>query len=126
MEDAGISAPADASDHTPPVTIAAPADHGPEPSHEAYAHAEAGDAEVDEAEANDDEADDGDTDDGDMVGPDDATLEAGDEHESEDGGEDSLVPGFAALGLSEPILRAVAEMGYVTPTPVQERRSRSC
>jgi superfamily II DNA/RNA helicase len=27
--------------------------------------------------------------------------------------------GFEALGLSEPILRAVAEMGYVTPTPVQ-------
>jgi superfamily II DNA/RNA helicase len=27
--------------------------------------------------------------------------------------------GFAELGLSEPILRAVAEMGYVTPTPVQ-------
>ncbi|MBV9538527.1 MAG: DEAD/DEAH box helicase, partial [Acidisphaera sp.] len=31
-----------------------------------------------------------------------------------------IVSGFAALGLSEPILRAVAEMGYVTPTPVQE------
>jgi superfamily II DNA/RNA helicase len=29
--------------------------------------------------------------------------------------------GFAALGLSEPILRAVAEMGYVTPTPIQEQ-----
>ena len=27
--------------------------------------------------------------------------------------------GFEELGLSEPILRAVAEMGYVTPTPVQ-------
>jgi superfamily II DNA/RNA helicase len=27
--------------------------------------------------------------------------------------------GFEALGLSEPILRAVAEMGYITPTPVQ-------
>jgi superfamily II DNA/RNA helicase len=27
--------------------------------------------------------------------------------------------GFAALGLSEPILRAVAEMGYLTPTPIQ-------
>ncbi len=26
---------------------------------------------------------------------------------------------FAALGLSEPILRAVAEMGYATPTPIQ-------
>ena len=27
--------------------------------------------------------------------------------------------GFAALGLSEPILRAIAEMGYLTPTPIQ-------
>ena len=27
--------------------------------------------------------------------------------------------GFAELGLSEPILRAVAEAGYVQPTPVQ-------
>ncbi len=33
--------------------------------------------------------------------------------------EDAEPTGFAALGLSEPILRAVAEMGYVTPTPVQ-------
>ncbi|HEX3348696.1 MAG TPA: DEAD/DEAH box helicase [Acetobacteraceae bacterium] len=31
-----------------------------------------------------------------------------------------VVSGFAALGLSDPILRAVVEMGYVTPTPVQE------
>jgi superfamily II DNA/RNA helicase len=27
--------------------------------------------------------------------------------------------GFAALGLSEPVLRAVAEMGYTQPTPIQ-------
>ncbi len=27
--------------------------------------------------------------------------------------------GFAELGLSEPILRAIAEMGYVSPTPIQ-------
>jgi superfamily II DNA/RNA helicase len=31
------------------------------------------------------------------------------------------VKGFAALGLSEPILRAVAEAGYIAPTPVQEQ-----
>ncbi len=30
-------------------------------------------------------------------------------------------PGFAALGLSEPILRAIAEKGYVNPTPIQEQ-----
>jgi superfamily II DNA/RNA helicase len=29
-------------------------------------------------------------------------------------------PGFEALGLSEPILRAVAEKGYLIPTPIQE------
>ena len=29
--------------------------------------------------------------------------------------------GFADLGLSEPILRAIAEMGYVAPTPIQEQ-----
>jgi superfamily II DNA/RNA helicase len=29
--------------------------------------------------------------------------------------------GFAELGLSEPILRAIAEMGYVAPTPIQEQ-----
>jgi superfamily II DNA/RNA helicase len=28
-------------------------------------------------------------------------------------------PGFAELGLSEPVLRAVAEMGYTQPTPIQ-------
>ena len=31
------------------------------------------------------------------------------------------VPAFAALGLSLPLLRAVASEGYETPTPVQER-----
>ncbi len=29
------------------------------------------------------------------------------------------VPAFAALGLSAPILKAIAEMGYTTPSPVQ-------
>ncbi len=33
----------------------------------------------------------------------------------------ALASGFAALGLSEPVLRAVAEMGYVNPTPIQEQ-----
>jgi superfamily II DNA/RNA helicase len=34
---------------------------------------------------------------------------------------DSHVSGFAALGLSEPILRAVREKGYHTPTPIQQQ-----
>jgi superfamily II DNA/RNA helicase len=35
--------------------------------------------------------------------------------------EEAPVNGFEALGLSEPILRAIAEMGYLTPTPIQEQ-----
>ncbi len=37
--------------------------------------------------------------------------------------EDAIDPpsGFATLGLSEPVLRAIAEMGYRTPTPIQEQ-----
>ncbi len=31
------------------------------------------------------------------------------------------VPGFDTLGLGEPILRALLEAGYVTPTPIQEQ-----
>lgn len=30
-------------------------------------------------------------------------------------------PGFATLGLSEPVARAIAEMGFETPTPIQAR-----
>ncbi len=35
--------------------------------------------------------------------------------------DETPVNGFEALGLSEPILRAIAEMGYLTPTPIQEQ-----
>jgi superfamily II DNA/RNA helicase len=46
--------------------------------------------------------------------------------EEEDAAEDGEEPAaprvtFADLGLSEPVLRAVAEAGYVTPTPIQEQ-----
>jgi superfamily II DNA/RNA helicase len=34
---------------------------------------------------------------------------------------DPVVFGFAELGLSEPILRAVHEIGYLTPTPIQQQ-----
>ena len=49
--------------------------------------------------------------------------ETGDGHDSESETDEPAEPenGFAALGLSEPILRAVAEMGYLTPTPIQEQ-----
>jgi superfamily II DNA/RNA helicase len=33
---------------------------------------------------------------------------------------------FADLGLSEPILRAVGESGYLYPTPIQEAAIPSC
>jgi superfamily II DNA/RNA helicase len=43
---------------------------------------------------------------------------------SEDDEDEASPPaenGFAALGLSPPILQAIAEMGYLTPTPIQEQ-----
>ncbi len=47
-----------------------------------------------------------------------------DGHNADDRHDDESEPdeprnGFADLGLSEPILKAVAEMGYLIPTPVQ-------
>ena len=35
--------------------------------------------------------------------------------------EETPRPLFADLGLSEPVLRAIAEMGYRRPTPIQEQ-----
>jgi ATP-dependent RNA helicase DeaD len=37
----------------------------------------------------------------------------------EDGTDDTQT--FAALGISEPILKAIAEVGYEAPTPIQEK-----
>ncbi|HSG38789.1 MAG TPA: DEAD/DEAH box helicase, partial [Thermoanaerobaculia bacterium] len=37
----------------------------------------------------------------------------------EDGRDDALT--FAALGISEPILKAITEVGYEAPTPIQEK-----
>ena len=53
------------------------------------------------------------------VDDDEATYEDG--HNSEDEPEAEPENGFAALGLSEPILKAIAEMGYLTPTLIQEQ-----
>jgi ATP-dependent RNA helicase DeaD len=33
----------------------------------------------------------------------------------------AMAPGFAPLGLSEPALRAIVELGYAQPTPIQEQ-----
>jgi superfamily II DNA/RNA helicase len=49
--------------------------------------------------------------------------ESDDEEEDEDASPEAeaVRPVFADLGLSEPILRAVAEAGYLHPTPIQEQ-----
>ena len=40
---------------------------------------------------------------------------------SETGFQEAEIGAFAALGLSEPILKAIGEMGYTTPTPIQQQ-----
>ncbi|MDN3567960.1 DEAD/DEAH box helicase, partial [Paeniroseomonas aquatica] len=54
--------------------------------------------------------------------PTDAEEGASEEDAEEDPGDEDSAPRvtFADLGLSEPIVRAVSEAGYVTPTPIQE------
>ena len=55
---------------------------------------------------------------------DDAPLDAEDETTAvaEEAVADEVAPhGFAALGLSEPILRALHDKGYLNPTPIQEQ-----
>ncbi len=53
------------------------------------------------------------------------TLASGEaDHDGDEAAEaepEPPAPGFAELGLSEPILRAVAEKGYLTPTPIQQQ-----
>ncbi|MDB5371904.1 MAG: helicase, partial [Belnapia sp.] len=64
----------------------------------------------------------------DPIAPEPMLAEAADDgsdesdEESEDETAEDAAPRvtFADLGLSEPILRAVAEAGYITPTPIQE------
>lgn len=47
-------------------------------------------------------------------------FEDGDGDEASHGGEDSGVP-FQQLNLSRPLLRAVETMGFVNPTPIQQK-----
>jgi superfamily II DNA/RNA helicase len=51
--------------------------------------------------------------------PEDEEEEADAERLAEEPVHAPALPQFAELGLSEPILRAVAEKGYLTPTPIQ-------
>ncbi len=50
-----------------------------------------------------------------------ATPAADHQRGGEQRGSDQLASGFATLGLSEPLLRALAHEGYTTPTPIQTK-----
>ncbi|MBC4015323.1 DEAD/DEAH box helicase [Siccirubricoccus deserti] len=87
----------------------------------AAAQAEAAEADAPVAEAAG--ADDDDTDQDEALAADDGDDDessASDEDEEETAEDAAPRVTFTDLGLSEPILRAVAEAGYVTPTPIQE------
>jgi superfamily II DNA/RNA helicase len=112
----------------------APVEPGPEPSTAPDAMAvpmDDGRGEAPHAEAEPDavalaEADavtDGEQDEDDEPGMDPADADAEEEGEDEDEEPEVAAPRvtFADLGLSDPIIRAVAEAGYVTPTPIQEQ-----
>jgi superfamily II DNA/RNA helicase len=79
----------------------------------------------------DEDADDRESEDEDAEDEDDSLVDSGDEDDGEADEEEAAAEAaaeadaaprvtFADLGLSAPILQAVAEAGYVTPTPIQE------
>ncbi|WP_149541377.1 DEAD/DEAH box helicase, partial [Siccirubricoccus phaeus] len=103
---AAAPAPAAAPAAAAPVEdVAAAAEAEAATLAEAGETAEDEDLAAEEAEAAEAEADESDTD-----------------EDEEEPAEEDTAPRvtFADLGLSEPILHAVAEAGYVTPTPIQE------
>jgi superfamily II DNA/RNA helicase len=120
------AAPPEAAEPSAVEAVAeAPAAPAPAPAPEATEAADAPEADagdddagtddddesVDETHAADAEEDD--------AGEDDESRASDDDEE--DSAEDAAPRiTFADLGLSEPILHAVAEAGYVTPTPIQE------
>ena len=56
-----------------------------------------------------------------LTGESDADDDEASDNDSDEETEAEIESGFAALGLSAPILQAIAEMGYVNPTPIQEQ-----
>ncbi|MCB4824886.1 DEAD/DEAH box helicase [Roseicella aerolata] len=98
------SAPAEPVAEAAPVVEDEPEDDAPEAVEAAE---EEDEPEEDEASAAEDESEE----------------EEDDEDDEEEEAEEAAAPRvtFGDLGLSEPILRAVAEAGYVTPTPIQEQ-----
>ncbi len=112
------TAPAEALPAIPPEAAAEESARAvsaaePEEAGEAIAESDRDEDESDHDESEDDEADDDD--------------EASDEDEEGPTAEDEALAEeaakttFADLGLSEPILRAVGEAGYLYPTPIQEQ-----
>nr|WP_240756634.1 DEAD/DEAH box helicase [Roseicella aquatilis] len=97
-------APAPDAEPEEAVALAAPA----EPEDEAPEEAEDASEEEGSAEEEDSDEEDEDSED----------ESQDDEEEAEEAAPRVT---FTDLGLSEPILRAVAEAGYVTPTPIQEQ-----
>jgi superfamily II DNA/RNA helicase len=99
------SAPAETAAEAAPVALDVPDDDAPE----AVEAAGGEDGDEDDAEEEASAAED--------------ESEEDDEDDEEEEAEEAAAPRvtFADLGLSEPILRAVAEAGYVTPTPIQEQ-----
>jgi len=107
----------DAAPHPDSEAVPVTAEAAPEAAapHEA-APVEAHDATPDDAAADDDSGDD-------EAGDDEAEQEES-EDDAEEEAEAAAEPPrttFADLGLSEPILRAVSESGYLYPTPIQEQ-----
>ena len=95
-------------------TVPAPSAHAPDGA-ETPARSEDDGAAEREAEAREDDPDD----DRDYDASEDD--EDGPSEEDEKLAEEAAKTTFADLGLSEPILRAVAESGYLYPTPIQEQ-----
>ncbi|WP_408906678.1 DEAD/DEAH box helicase [Siccirubricoccus soli] len=78
----------------------------------------------DDDESDDDDDDDSDDESDEDESDDDDESDAADDDTAEKSGKEAEEAAprvtFADLGLSAPILKAVAEAGYVTPTPIQE------
>ncbi len=122
--EAGAEAPV-AADAAPETRAeAAPADAAPVTAEDAAAEqADDDDSDDAESDAAEDDGDDGD-DDGDDDDTDDEASdedEIGPTEEDEALAEEAAKTTFADLGLSEPIIRAVSEAGYLYPTPIQEQ-----
>jgi superfamily II DNA/RNA helicase len=111
---ASVDAPAELSPEDASPAVEAKA--GTEPEEAAFDEG-GSDAAPDDDESDDDEPGDDDSEEDESSDED----EEGPTEEDEKLAEEAAKTTFADLGLSEPILRAVAESGYLYPTPIQEQ-----